>query len=430
MKKILIAVLALAVVFGFAACDNESGSGAASVNDMYVVSIAVQGEGGQYFDGETISTSDFTVIATRNNNETFTVPSSDLVFEGGDDTYKIDKSVTANTNITSGDIARIMYVGPYSMPTGSSVYDMIEGSVYKLDAIKVTGTPSAQLYVGATEKDIVKGDFTVVAQAKNNDEVVYERTLPADDFTVTGTFSAAGPKELTFAPKYISTSVNGEATVSVLPNYITSVTAKQATVEDLIDEESFTVSSTYKAAILGGTTLADPTEYFVVTYTLANGKTVEADKLATYGVTAAKVTWNMTDVTGFTAGTSKFDKETAYKLNVEYKKGANAEAAKEPITLTPVDNYILKFTVAASGEIEALTKLTADSVTITPTWADANATKTYTDSQLKSALRFDGNPDYTVPAGYPVNTALTCKITLDGIDALYDDTTPLTTKAN
>ena len=53
MRKLMIAMLALAVVFGFAACDN-SNSGSTSLMDQYVVALEVTDGPKAYFEGDVV----------------------------------------------------------------------------------------------------------------------------------------------------------------------------------------------------------------------------------------------------------------------------------------------------------------------------------------------------------------------------------------
>ena len=405
MKKIMIALLAIAVLFGFAACDNSNAGG----NLDYVVSLSVAETDGEYFANEKLSVSDFAVTATTDSGATFLVPAIDLEFDSGNATTTVGTEVGQNK-----DIAKIVYVGPYATPSSGKASVMITGSVYTLTDLDVSGTPSITYYTSNVNADIVKADYTVKAQSKTGDTVAYERVLDASDYSVSAAGWTAGPQVLTFKESISASSneTNTKLSINVLPDYITDFTA-------VIGGDDATAY-----AVVGGKSASDPTAYMTITYTLASGKMVAEDDLGS--LTAASGEWDDTVVT--TPGTTVLEnKEYTVKLTAT---GASAtDKIEHEVKFTPAaENYIIKFS-ATDADLTAGSTITGSDLTLAVTWADEDADKPYTTVELQAKVRFDGEREYTVPTGYPASTAIPCAITLDGIDAPYDSTKPLTTKA-
>ena len=416
MRKLMIAMLALAVVFGFAACDNNSGS--ASLTDQYVVSLEVTSGPEAYFAGQKVDVADYTVTATRVDGSTFTVPSEDLAFSS-------DSSLTANEDKTSKEIGSIYYTGFYKVP-GTTPSVAVEADVYTVDAIDVAVVADqATYYVGSSLKNL-KDDYTVTAYAfastvKTSDytaeNALYYAVIDSSDITLndgsndltaTSKFSAEGLKTIKF--KLFGAEVSqaikdGKSTANLVvqADYVADFTVAQVTTATATG----TKDVDYKYAVVGGTISKDAAAkaYLVITETMASGevKTIVGNDI-TYTVAAAP---NQTD-TEFTSG-------KAYNVTVKGKYGAAQTEKTLSLGITPVDNDIISFTVSdGPSTIAAGDELEAKAFTVTATWLDDAADDVITGADLNAKLRIDGGATYTVPDNYPTNTALQVKLTLDG----------------
>ena len=403
MKKILIALLSLAVLFGFAACTDGSDSSSQTLEDLAVVSLAVTEGPDTYFVGDTASVEDYTVVATRANGDTFTVDAKDLNFQ-----VTVPSSATSAT-AASAKIGTITYTGIYTLTQSPASVD-VYATVYNIDAIGVVVKANQPRYYNGSDTTNIGNDYTVTAYALKNatdkaDAALYSRELSAEEFSITSDkissnkFTAAGEAKLTFASKANSkaTAISGgslEATVIVYDDYLASF--------------EVTTDGAAKSAVVGASTDTDPLKYVVVTYTMASGKT--GDTSAT-GATAATAAW-AAEITG---GTTKFESGKDYKITVTANTGYDAKAESKTVTLRPAENTIVSFNVVASGDINNGDELTGEDFTITPTWlggSDVAAPAEVTEAVLKQNLLFNGDASYTVPDDYPAGTKLPVTFTL------------------
>ena len=331
MKKILIALLAVAVIFSFAACDNSTGTGSGSYEDLYVTSISVSKAAdapAAYFDGEAFDIEDYVVVATQLNGETVNIDVTD-----GTVTTSLDgKKYTING--TDNDAAKAVEITFTYLSTfaPAPVQAKISVPVYKLTNFSVTGDQK-QYYVGQDETDINRDDYVVTGYALDSkDTVLFERALAADEYTInevasdaiSGTKFTSGQKALPVAPTYndSATAVNATAktdiTITVIP--------------DSVDTISVALKKNAEA-VVGGTATA-ASDYVDVTFNMVSGEKV------TSGYTA-NVAWE----SGFDVG-SKFT-DAARTITATYGSGTTAKTAT--VQITPVPNYIKSFTLAVES---------------------------------------------------------------------------------
>ena len=109
MKKFIIAMLCVAVLFGFAACDNSSNAPSGSEGlDKLVVSMKVEaktGFDGKYFDGEKIDLSNYVITATTYNGDEVEVAAADVSLD------KDKVSAGDNEDVKSTLLATLTYKG-------------------------------------------------------------------------------------------------------------------------------------------------------------------------------------------------------------------------------------------------------------------------------------------------------------------------------
>ena len=140
MRKLMIAMLALAVVFGFAACDN-SNSGSTSLMDQYVVALEVTGPT-QYFAGDKLDADAYTVTAVQNDGQKVTLAAGDYEIEN-----KIPVKDTLFKNRTDFNLDSLAFV-PFS-----------QGDSIKMDAVvkTVSGVKVPLFEASLTYKSLLKG---------------------------------------------------------------------------------------------------------------------------------------------------------------------------------------------------------------------------------------------------------------------------------
>ena len=386
MKKILIAVLALAVVFGFAACDNSTGTGTTTADDLVVTSISVEKAAGAptaYFDGEKLDVEDYVIVATQLNGEPVNVDVTS-------DSVTVDKTVYGLNGTDNDNAKNVEIKFTYDPLFGNPVSAKISVPVYKLTNFDVTG-PQKQYYEGQDETDINRADYVVTGYALDSkDNILFQRALAADEYTInnvvagatTGTSFTTGEKSLAVAPTYnsLATGLKDDSQTSI----------KITVTPDAVESISVALKKDAPEAIDG--TKAQAAESYVdVTFNMVSG-----NKL-TSGYTA-KVKWEE----GFDKD-SVFALGTSRKITATYGTGENAKTAS--VDIVPVADYIKSFTIDVETSAAAKAKIgttntnllmvnddlsVADfTVTVTDNdWASNKAPENAPDSAaLKAALR-------------------------------------------
>ena len=397
-KSILIGALAALMLFAFVACDG----GTASAADRTIVAISVTDGPTEYFGGETIDLDDYTVMATQVNGDTVPVEAKYLSLDEDKVTAPAD-----NSAVEPGVIATVTYNGPFMATYGLQAD--ITASVYKLDSLNVEAAETQATYYNGSSTKNLKDDYVVTAYAIYDDEVVFERELEADEYSVSAAdsfivadaFAKAGKAVLTF-----STSYNSSATAIEDG----SLTASVYVLNDYIESFEFVIGGddATKEPIIDSTTTLNASDYVTVTYSMASGKTGNATET---GATGVEVKWNAE----VTAGTTTLEEGSTYTISVTAPLGAKGTESTQTKTVTLIPNYIASFkvTAATSTDVKGGYELTAEKVNISPVWKDTTvgAVSTVNDAVLKQNLRFvlsNGTEatSYTVPDNYPASTEL------------------------
>ena len=426
-KSILIGVLAALMLFAFTACDNTATTGF----DQAVISITAEGTP-EYFVGDEVSLSDYTVTATRFNGETFVVDAEDLKL----DAKALELVATTGKSGDTVAAGTITYTG-YTYPvTDAKTTVSVSAVAYTVDAINVVVNADQPTYYKGSSTKNLNDDYTVTAYAldADNKEVLFERQLASDEFTIesanitTDAFSKTGKAELTF-------KVGGEAPSAIEDG---ENTASLIVMEDYLESFDFEVmgeGATTKYAIEGATITA-ATNYIEVTYTMASGNVVKStdDDIATdYPKATSTAAWNAE----VTVDTSKFEEGKTYTITVTAKVGADEKESTVSKDVNAEPNKVVSFTVTMTGSdaIEAGSEISVDDVTaVTATWADTTvgAVEGVTPAVLLENVVMTVNgaeaDTYTVPANYPAGTELPIAFSLKN----YPDaecTTTLSTKA-
>ena len=358
MRKLMIAMLALAVVFGFAACDNNSGS--TSLMDQYVVALEVTGPEA-YFAGETVEKDDLTVTAVRNDGAKVELTEND---------YDLVSSVpdsAVSATAKEETVATVTYTGIYQ-GTIKAPTAVLKATVYNVDAINVEGPAVAQYYNTQDADDFDYSAYTVTsyALAKSTDNAsaaLYSKSETATkgvfDFSsaITSTTFNTGNWEVPVDGGIDAISGGKNSiNITVKPDNLVGITLS------LKDGAEAIVGATRSA--VAASSLVD------VSYTMESGEVLTSAS----GFTAATPAWVGTSTT-LTA--SESIKASTLDMN-------GKEVSATPLNITPVSDYVKSFTigdVASVLKVSGTTmtvaenaKLDTSKMTVTLTWAGSGTT--------------------------------------------------------
>lgn len=191
MRKLMIAMLALAVVFGFAACDNSTANSGASQLDVAYIE-AVEKTATDYLVGETPDPADFTFTgydAAGNvviENMASTLFSATKAFVKGDDeavfsytgavtvpSIKVPVSVYEIEKITvdaKADNVKKTYYTLVAMGDDASVPSALTDTDYEpFTEVDKTGLVVKAVYNGTSEKVLDADDYTAVLGTVDED---------------------------------------------------------------------------------------------------------------------------------------------------------------------------------------------------------------------------------------------------------------------
>ena len=383
MKKVFIGVLAALMLFAFTACQNENPM--AGISDL-VTKIEVTSSVNSYFDTELAAAEkDITVVATRVDGSTFTVPENQY-------DYEPVELVTANDGEEAIVIGTVEYTG--STYSNASVSAPVYGYVYDVVDLTIKAPATAETYYGIpSDKTFNKSAYTLTVVSKDgeDDEPLYSKVLAADDYTVSFGESQTGDVTVTFTYD-AETAKTATAKIVVLEKYLESIKVSvKANVE----------------AIIGDVAEAANT-YVDVVGVYSNG---EESALST-----ATVKWDETTLSNDETG-KKFTSTDAVVV-VTAKGGLN----NTDITVrTPIDtiaDYVTEYTVTVpSKQLYATTQISnTEFVLGTVTWksGEANGLAGITKDDLQKSLLINGGTTVTVPAYMTAGGTYYVTITLSG----------------
>ena len=427
MRKLMIAMLALAVVFGFAACDN-SNSGSTSLMDKYVVALEITEGPTQYFDGDTLDKDQYTVMATQNDGQKVQLASSDFDFNPENGGIVATPSL-ANAKAEEKTIGTFTYAGIYQGTLRPAAVE-VKATVYSIDKINVSVPEEmGQYWNSESVSDIKKEDYKVTAYALTNPTTdtlsstpIFSKTYEGDDYDLTCGVLSANDK-LTTGVHTLSFSVNDKTGLTGFADGV--ITAKINVKADKLTGISI---SRNDVEAVEGATAGDAEKYVDVTYTYASGKT---EKKA--GNNASDITIAWVNDPGF-GSTSTFDaKDQPIKASVTED---STITAPNNVTVETITDYIKSFTIAATNankkfavndttmsvlntaELELSSLITKDDVKITwasgkttgpsdaPTAAEVRAALTMYVNGVESEYLVLDATDYAADAELPVTFAL------------------------
>ena len=401
MKKFMILLLSLAVLFSFAACDNSNSDPSGSTettDDKTIVAITATPKEGydKYFAGDKLDADNYVFVGTQNNGKTIEIDPSQIsatYAQQSASTGFLTTTGTANDDVKDAVVANFAYVGPFQ--TSGTVVTTAKATVYTMSSSGVIGASTQPYYAdsAANVDDVVnKDDYTVTGYATDADgTILYERELTAEEYTVTGSLASTGNVEITFTPVAAFGTVsdvieNGtnKATINVERDYVTAISIALKT------------GSSAPEAIIGKAAGA-ASDYVDVTLIYKSGK--EAKDTSS----AASVEWSGSTFTSTSTFTS-----SAQGITATYGE------LTDTVDVPTIANYLKSFKVTGTVDADKVIKV-SDLTVAGITWADnANAeTKTMTDEQVKAALRMNGAETFDT-TGYEADDELPITFTIAG----------------
>lgn len=325
MKKVMIAVLSLAVLFGFAACEDGSSS---TTSDM-IAGATVTGGEKVYIPGETLDLSDYTFSLTMADGSTQPASASDFVF----DSLIVEKPQSGDTDTFTASYKGMSNVGVTVVAKVGTVTDL-----------KISGEPTVDTYYATTDDKYKKIDLsglTIEATYEyrgttGTREVSYDNENLEPSMTWT-----AGLQDVTVE----FDSASDEYSVTVVDNLVSSIELKAT--------EGYTIYAGSTAKKLSYTTTPSTTAGVYVEATYQNGETMVLSDgsgvTIKFGTASDTITTAFASIGGLTP--AKVEATTLYA----HCEGLNAVAGFEKtvdLPLNVVENAETKLSVTAGAEFK------------------------------------------------------------------------------
>ena len=329
MKKFLIALLAIAVIFGFAACSNENGS--APSTELRASGTATLKDGVDYLMGETINPEDFTFTAYTVDGTAVNVPASSVEFRSGDNSNADDE--VAVTFFADGVTfnGKIAIYAPTEIKVDASASN-VKKTYYKTSnadyqKIDLTGVALTATYeVDGVEKTKT---FTDVTDNKLISATLEGWSTAKDDSIVTVTYEAG------------TTDPTDTYKADLKDNLVTSIALKATDDYNIILGEGATKIA--YATVTGGK-LADDAKGVYIEATYQNLETkvlASTDGTITFGTESDKVDTafaSIADLTPSTAGSfTLYAKVTGLDAVVGFVETVNLPLTATTNTITTLD---------------------------------------------------------------------------------------------
>ena len=401
MKKVMIALLALAVLFSFAACDNSSSDSAAGrVSNVYSKNIPA------YLTGEKIDLNDFEFVGEDLNGNEVEILVSDIVVVDPD---ALKAGATAGR--AAIDPTALAYKG---QPLGAIYYDAFEADAQSL---KVAGpAENEEYYIDSAKKNIPfnYSKYTVsVTYTVDGEKVTKTLDAEAGDYTVDFDTVAVAANKGTSQAITFTTAVGGTQTDSTVKIDVIDDPIKGITVE-LKDEDEVI----YEHQTATDKTGADKVNVFKV---LESGYVDRGDADANAITDEATITASE----GFTTGESTFayGKAGEYTITAKYEEVSSSYENSVKISVT--EDFIKSISAKVKDSSDTATNGIAVGADIPKT--DIEVTVTYASGYTDENANKLGVDDFTInptkmPAeaasvdNYPVTVALAGNTDVDTVD--------------
>ena len=438
MRKLMIAMLALAVVFGFAACDN-SNSGSTSLMDQYVVALEVTGPE-TYFAGEKVDLADYKVVGIQNNGGRIDLTDSlTFTYASGRGDGSNGLVLTADAGKTDSKDAKEMVIGTITydgiyVGTINKPYAEVKATVYNVDAIDVDGPAVGNYFSTQTTEAFKYDDYTVTAYAladkdDNTSAVLYQDKL-ANKTGYSVEFGSAVSADAFQTGNWNVTfkSVSNPTAEEIAGGSTTAAISVKLDTLKAISIALKTGSAAPKAIVGVSKTATGYTakDFVDVTYEMESGEKLVNDEYSGHSNTT--IAWANSNPVTFTKGTTE-------NITAEITVGETKLTAT-PVSVSPEDDYIVSFTIASSTgnytvssslmTVKVGYKLDATTMTVTLVWASGNniADKSAyapSDTQLKNALKINGETTFDT-TGYENGKYAPVSFTLEGLDRVNANT--------
>ena len=408
MKKIMILMLSLAVLFSFAACDNSSDTPAdepsvGQVTAIYATSIP------QYLTGEKIDLADFKLVGEDSNGNVIDIPEDEIVIV---DETKLVADNTAGRKTLDLSTAGVTYK---NLSIDGLVYD-----AYAIDAasLKVVGpTANEEYYVKSSTKGFAFNyeNYTVTVTYTVNGDKITKTLDPEDDYTATYTdTSAATNVPVTFSTKVGGTAQTDDKTVkvNVIDDPVVGIVAELKETDGVVPT---IYSRSAATAVAGG----DFTSVINVYEQLKSGYVDESTPLTK---TAALVFTPATGLVTGESGSEKYGAADTYAVDVEYTVGSSTYETSANVVVSA--DVIQKIAAEVRSGSDTATNGVAVGATIDK--ADIKVTATYasTTTEELASTAFTLDPE-TMPQGaagsYNVDVVLNADETITTTVAITVD---------
>ena len=395
MKKIMIALLAIAVLFGFAACDNSTPSDAGQVTNVYSKNIPA------YLTGEKIDLADFELVGEDQNGNIVDIDVADIVVVDESKLVAADKAGRAAVDSTA-----LSYKGK---SLGAIYYD-----AYTADANSLKVVPSSTTNESYFENTITNGfakfnygNYVVTVTYTDGDGQKVTKTLDAanGDYTVKFTDTAvANDVQVTFTTLVGGTLTDGSTVkVNVKADPVKGISAKLVSPWTTIYSRSDADSNNYASLI----------EAFA-THESGYTETTKLTQNLTY-----------TPATGFITGedgSKVYGEAGEYEITVRYTSGVDAFNAK--VSVPVAEDYIKSITATAKNDLASTGAGVASGTQLNKTDFEVKATYAsgYTDADqnVLDVADYTINPEVapTVATGV---TSATVRVSLVDDATVYSD---------
>ena len=406
MKKFMILLLSLAVLFSFAACDNSSDTPETPADQNPVVELIVTGTPELLVNEKPVE-SDYTVQVRYYDGTIADAPADSIEFT-------LTGSDKASTGSTPSTVGSVEYVA-YNYKTDVDPVNLT-GMVYAIKALDVEGpegygalyqnaTASGNVLTGTTTAATVdnlinKTDYTVTA-IYTVDDTDQERVLSANEYVVAfksgSNDQTIGSSTIEFKPCFAKAGTADSGFTQGAGDY-----TNEATVRIIADTlASWDATAKNVTIVQGQATTHEDID------TTAELVTVTANYQSGVSATVSTATGNWT--TGVT-GTAFNSDATSATYTVSY----NNETKN--VNFTVITPRVASFTVTLSNASDVTEdavatdamELKASDVTINPTWVnDVEIADAFADGANFTVNGVTGDAVFaTVEAGTAADTVL------------------------
>ena len=402
MKKVMIALLALAVLFSFAACDNSNGGSGSvgAVARIYSTNIP------QYLTGEKIDLADFDLVGEDVNGNEVAINVEDIVVVDSA-ALVADADTTSDSTFEAGRGVIKSALSYKGADIVSLYYDAFEADA---NSLKVAGpAENEEYYVDSAKKNLSfnYSKYTVsVTYTVNGEKVTKTLDAAAGDYTVDFDTVAVAANKGTPQAITFTTAVGGSAQtdstsvkIDVIDDPVVGIVA------ELVDEDTPIYSGASASAVKSG----DYTSVINVYQKLTSGYVEDTAITKSSALVFAAQTGLVTGE----SGSEVYGAAGTYKVDITYTPSGTDLKTSQNIVITADKITKIAASVADSNVLNTSTgtgvavgdKIPKAEITVTPTWASGK-TATVLDPE-----DYTVDPD-TVPTTATPGSTIDVKVSL------------------